>query len=110
MGRLTHWIAHKLGTNTGEVATWWDGDRLMIGFRCDGCGKVSGAHESVTSRRHKPETFGLPPYPKGEVVGPCVCGSWPGGKCLRCPVVLKAPNVQCEAHLTAPRKDEDEQL
>jgi hypothetical protein len=25
-----------------------------------------------------------PPYPKGQVVGPCVCGSWPGGECLRC--------------------------
>lgn len=26
----------------------------------------------------------LPDYPKGMVVGPCICGSWPGGKCLRC--------------------------
>ena len=26
-----------------------------------------------------------PPYPEGIVVGPCVCGSWPGGECLRCP-------------------------
>ena len=26
-----------------------------------------------------------PPYPEGEVVGPCVCGGWPGGRCLRCP-------------------------
>lgn len=34
-----------------------------------------------------PEDYGLPPYPEGEVVGPCVCGSWPGGKCLRCRVV-----------------------
>ena len=25
-----------------------------------------------------------PPYPKGDVAGACVCGSWPGGKCLRC--------------------------
>ena len=24
-------------------------------------------------------------YSKGEVCGPCVCGSWPGGDCLRCP-------------------------
>lgn len=36
--------------------------------------------------KRKPESFGLPRYPTGEVVGPCVCGSWPGGKCLRCPV------------------------
>jgi hypothetical protein len=25
------------------------------------------------------------PYPEGNVVGPCICGSWPGGKCLKCP-------------------------
>ena len=25
------------------------------------------------------------PYPEGVVVGPCICGSWPGGKCLKCP-------------------------
>ena len=35
-----------------------------------------------------PEAFGLPPYPAGEIVGPCVCGSWPGGKCTRCAVRL----------------------
>lgn len=23
-------------------------------------------------------------YPIGYVVGPCICGSWPGGPCLRC--------------------------
>lgn len=28
--------------------------------------------------------FVAPPYPEGRVVGPCVCGSWPGGGCLRC--------------------------
>jgi hypothetical protein len=27
---------------------------------------------------------GRPPYPKGTVSGPCVCGSWPGGPCLEC--------------------------
>lgn len=26
-----------------------------------------------------------PAHPDGDVVGACVCGSWPGGKCLRCP-------------------------
>ena len=25
-----------------------------------------------------------------DVVGPCVCGSWPGGKCLKCPWVEQA--------------------
>lgn len=27
----------------------------------------------------------LPEYPEGEVVGPCICGSWPGGACFKCP-------------------------
>lgn len=52
MRRLIHWLAHKLGRNTGYVTTWWQGDKLMVGFRCDGCCKVSGAHESFTSIRH----------------------------------------------------------
>ena len=30
-------------------------------------------------------------YPEGDVVGPCVCGSWPGGKCLKCPRIINAP-------------------
>ena len=24
-------------------------------------------------------------YPEGDVLANCACGSWPGGKCLRCP-------------------------
>ena len=35
----------------------------------------------------------LPPYPEGEVVGPCVCGSWPGGECLKC-WVIDAPTTK----------------
>lgn len=38
-----------------------------------------------------PRQHGLPPYPKGHVVGPCVCGSWPGGECLKFPVIPAAP-------------------
>lgn len=30
----------------------------------------------------------VPAYPRGEVVGPCVCGSWPGGKCLKCRLIV----------------------
>ena len=83
--KLTHWIAHTFGWNTGEVATFWQGQKLMVGFRCHGCGELSGVHESYVTG--PPERVGLPPYPEGEVVSPCVCGSWPGGKCLRCRVV-----------------------
>ena len=43
--RVTHWLAHKLGMNTGHVETWWCSEKLYVGFRCDGCGKVSGVDE-----------------------------------------------------------------
>ncbi|RRW89168.1 Lar family restriction alleviation protein [Pandoraea apista] len=33
-----------------------------------------------------PEAPGMSPYPAG-VVGACVCGSWPGGECLKCTVL-----------------------
>lgn len=26
----------------------------------------------------------VPDYPEGEVKGPCICGGWPGGECLKC--------------------------
>ena len=32
-------------------------------------------------------------YPEGDVVGPCICGSWPGGKCLKCPRTEPVPVV-----------------
>lgn len=35
------------------------------------------------------DTFDIP-YPEGDIVGPCICGSWPGGKCLRCPRITQS--------------------
>ena len=38
----------------------------------------------------KPELPPLPPpfkYPEGNIVAVCACGSWPGGECLRCPII-----------------------
>lgn len=49
MKKLLHWLAHKTENNTGKVVTWWHGDRLMVAFQCDGCGYLSGVHESVTN-------------------------------------------------------------
>ena len=34
----------------------------------------------------------VPDYPTGNVVGACICGSWPGGECLRCPPVFPPPS------------------
>ena len=50
MRRVLHRLAHFLGTNTGNVETWWEPNpctgRLMVGFRCDGCGELRGVHEA----------------------------------------------------------------
>lgn len=46
--RWLHRLAHWTGWNGGRVVTWWStypGRYLMVGFRCDGCGEVSGIHE-----------------------------------------------------------------
>ena len=50
MSRLLHKLAHFFGWNTGDVYVFWHGERLMVGFKCDGCGKMQGVHESVTTR------------------------------------------------------------
>lgn len=54
--RLVHWIEHRLGWNGGDVTSWWDDGRLMVGFRCRGCGDVSGVHEAPRHISH-PEEF-----------------------------------------------------
>mgnify|MGYP001761198120 CR=1 FL=1 len=69
----------------------------MIGrmmFICKLCGDKRCPHVAnhvnpcQDRARASAETGGVnvqPPYPEGDVVGACVCGSWPGGKCLKCP-------------------------
>lgn len=37
---MWHWLAHKLGSNTGVIETFWRGNKLMVGFRCHGCQKL----------------------------------------------------------------------
>lgn len=32
----------------------------------------------------------VPDYPAGDVVAACICGSWPGGPCLKCPPTKEA--------------------
>lgn len=57
--RPFHRIAHWLGWNRGMVETWWThgylqhpDNRLMVGFRCDGCGKLSRVHDESYMRQH----------------------------------------------------------
>lgn len=33
----------------------------------------------------------VPNYPAGDVIGPCICGSWPGGRCLKCQTTTNPP-------------------
>lgn len=45
MGKILHWLAHKLGWNYGIADSFWKGEKLMMSFKCTGCGKRSGIHE-----------------------------------------------------------------
>jgi hypothetical protein len=41
--RLRHRIAHWFGWNMGRIVTWRSrSGEPMMGFRCSGCGQVSG--------------------------------------------------------------------
>jgi hypothetical protein len=42
---MFHWIKHLLKINTGKCHSWWNDGKLMMSFKCDGCGKLSGIHE-----------------------------------------------------------------
>ncbi len=37
------------------------------------------------------------PYPAGEVMGPCVCGSWPGGVCLKCRRIITPTAIRARS-------------
>ena len=41
---IKHKIAHKFHWNFGRVKTWHEDNRLMSGFKCDKCGKMSSIH------------------------------------------------------------------
>ena len=51
---------------------------------------LANSRRTQKAEKKVPEEHGLPPYPVGNVVGPCVCGSWPGGACLQCEVITGA--------------------
>jgi hypothetical protein len=49
LSRIKHRLAHAIGWNLGRVETWWEGEELMVGFRCE-CGDLSGVHCGRTIR------------------------------------------------------------
>ena len=44
MNNLLHRIAHWLGWNHGICHSFYKGEKLMMSFKCSGCGKLSGVH------------------------------------------------------------------
>lgn len=40
MKNFIHKLAHIFGMNYGKIETFWEGEILMIGFRCE-CGELS---------------------------------------------------------------------
>ncbi len=46
MKSLLHRLAHLFNMYYGEVVTRLDGDKVIVGFRCDTCGRVDGEHEA----------------------------------------------------------------
>lgn len=47
---IRHWLhraAHALGWQHGIVTVWSEGSRVMVGFRCNTCGRVDGTHPAL---------------------------------------------------------------
>jgi hypothetical protein len=43
--KILHKIAHLCKWNGGRCEAFWVGDKLMMSFRCSGCGKRQDIHE-----------------------------------------------------------------
>ena len=42
--RILHWLAHLLQMNLGNPDAFYEGEKLMMSFKCYGCGKRQGIH------------------------------------------------------------------
>lgn len=43
--KLFHSVAHLFNWNSGNPESFWEGDKLMMSFRCSGCGERQSIHE-----------------------------------------------------------------
>lgn len=69
-------------------------DDEMAAGAYDGKGcTIEQAWECLLAASPSAPTAVQPAYPEGDVVAACVCGSWPGGKCLKCPWVPATPTA-----------------
>lgn len=44
MKKIIHKIAHLFNWNYGIADSYYEGEKLMMSFKCAGCGKRSGIH------------------------------------------------------------------
>ena len=71
-------------------------EKALVAFTLD----EARALATILREAAKPAPTGfklgyIPEYPEGDVAGPCICGSWPGGPCLHCAVkTLPAPPAE----------------
>ncbi len=63
MKKIIHKIAHILKLNYGVANAFYDGDKLMMSFKCSTCGEISGIHQcdNIIDRE-----LNLTPAPKGQ--------------------------------------------
>jgi len=57
---LWHRILHLFSWNNGVIETWWEGEQLMVGFRCE-CGELSGVDkisEDIWEKTMKTKVIG----------------------------------------------------
>ena len=59
---------------------------LLADFEPEMYAAITAIKEALAQPEQEPVA-----YPDGDVVGPCICGSWPGGKCLKCPRITTPP-------------------
>jgi len=44
MTKMIHKIAHWLGWNYGVPYSFYEDEKLMMSWKCSGCGKLEGIH------------------------------------------------------------------
>lgn len=45
MKKLLHKLAHLFGKQHGKAFSFYDGDKLMMSFKCSTCGDMTGVHQ-----------------------------------------------------------------
>jgi hypothetical protein len=70
-------------------------EQQVVSLQCAHCQvTIDTLNDKVMSLLAKQEQGEPVAYPEGDVVGACICGSWPGGKCLKCPRITTPQPAQ----------------